>query len=69
MRMRLFLLKGSGSVEWTEIADKYGLFVTLVVYVLWTNYKRESRYIKVIETLSDDVKDRLTKIEVKLWRD
>jgi hypothetical protein len=69
MRMRLFLLKGSGSVEWAEIADKYGLFVTLVVYVLWTNYKRESRYIKVIETLSDDVKDRLTKIEVKLWRD
>jgi hypothetical protein len=67
--MRLFLLKGSGSVEWAEIADKYGLFVTLVVYVLWTNYKRESRYIKVIETLSDDVKDRLTKIEVKLWRD
>jgi hypothetical protein len=56
-------------VEWAEIADKYGLFVTLVVYVLWTNYKRESRYIKVIETLSDDVKDRLTKIEVKLWRD
>jgi hypothetical protein len=62
-------LKGSGPVEWADIADKYGLFVTLVVYVLWTNYKRENRYIKVIETLSDDVKDRLTKIEFRLGRD
>jgi Flp pilus assembly pilin Flp len=54
-------------VEWVEIADKYGLFVALVVYVLITNWKRENRYISVIETLSDDVKERLTKIEIRLW--
>lgn len=35
-----------------EVAKSYGLFVALVVYVLWQNQKREERYIGVIEKLS-----------------
>lgn len=45
------------------IAKEYGLFVALVVYVLYTNRERENRYIDVIKTLSEEVKERLTKIE------
>jgi hypothetical protein len=58
-----------------DIADKYGLFVALVVFILWENRKRESkyidreeRYIKVIQTLSEEVKERLTKIETIIKR-
>lgn len=46
-----------------DIAKEYGLFVCLVVYVLYTNRERENRYIDVIKTLSEEVKERLTKIE------
>lgn len=45
------------------IAKEYGLFAALVVYVLWTNRERENKYIQVIQTLSEEVKNRLTKIE------
>lgn len=50
------------------IAKEYGLFVALVVYVLWTNRERENKYIEVIQTLSEEVKDRLTKIETIIKR-
>jgi hypothetical protein len=57
-------------LEWLlEIAKEYGFSVTLVVYVLWSNREREMKYISVIQTLSEDVKERLTKIEVRLWGD
>jgi Flp pilus assembly pilin Flp len=46
-----------------EITKQYGLFVGLVAYVLWTTRERENRYIEVIKTLSEEVKERLTKIE------
>jgi hypothetical protein len=62
----------------TETASQYGipfaLFITLLVWVLWTNNQRENRYIEredkyvnVIQTLSEDVKERLTKIEVMIF--
>jgi hypothetical protein len=53
-----------------EAAQIYGLpfalFLALLVYVLWDSRQRENRYIQIIETLSEDVKERLTKIETKL---
>ncbi len=60
-----------------EMASLYGLpfalFIALLVWVLFTNNKRENRYIEredkyvsVIQTLSEDVKERLTKIETRL---
>jgi hypothetical protein len=65
-----------------DIASVYGvpyaLFLALLVWVLWTNNQRENRYIQredkyvnVIQTLSEEVKERLTKIETKFdeWRD
>jgi len=65
-----------------EIASVYGipfaLFLALLVWVLYTNNQRENRYIEredkyvnVIQTLSEEVKERLTKIETKFdeWRD
>lgn len=59
-----------------RILDKYGLFVALVIFVLWTNYKRENKYIEreekyigVIQTLSEEVKERLAKIELIVKRD
>lgn len=45
----------------------FSLFIALLVYVLWDSRNREGRYIKIIETLSDDVKERLTKIETKIF--
>lgn len=45
------------------VAKDYGLFVALVVYNFWQNQQRESRYLAVIETLSVEVKERLTHIE------
>lgn len=64
----------------TDAASLYGLpfalFIALFVWVLWTNNQRENRYITredkyviVIQTLSEDVKERLTKIEEKIRRD
>lgn len=54
-------------MDWIlQIAKDYGLFVALVAYVLWTNRERENRYIQVIQTLSEEVKERLTKIETKI---
>jgi Flp pilus assembly pilin Flp len=50
------------------VAKEYGLFVALVVYVLWSNRERESKYINVIQTLSEEVKERLTKIETIIKR-
>lgn len=46
-----------------QIASKYGLFVALVVYVLYENKQRENRYLQIIETLSEEVKERLVKLE------
>lgn len=51
-----------------QIAKEYGLFVALVVYVLWDTKQRETRYLNVIETLSEEVKDRLSKIENHLGK-
>lgn len=65
-----------------DIASVYGvpfaLFLMLLVWVLYTNNQRENRYIEredkyvnVIQTLSEEVKERLTKIEIKFdeWRE
>jgi hypothetical protein len=62
-------LKGDRGMDFLiGIAKEYGLFVALVVYVLWTNRERENKYIEVIQTLSEEVKDRLTKIETIIKR-
>lgn len=52
------------------IAQEYGLFVALVVYVLWTNWRREERYIGVIEKLSksfESMKKDITDIKQKVF--
>jgi hypothetical protein len=58
-----------------SLAKEYGLFVALVAWVLWTNDKREKKYIDreekyidIVKTLSEEVKIRLTKIENTLRR-
>jgi hypothetical protein len=62
----------------TEAASLYGvpfaMFMALLVYVLWANNQRENRYIEredkyvnIIQTLSEDVKERLAKIETVLF--
>jgi Flp pilus assembly pilin Flp len=58
-----------------SIAKEYGLFVALVCFVLWTNRERENKYIEreekyigVIQTLSEEVKERLAKIETIIKR-
>lgn len=57
-------------MDWLmQIGKEYGLFVALVVYVLWANQKREERYIDIIKTLSEEVKFDLEKIKHKLWGD
>lgn len=64
-------------VMFQKAAELYGLpfalFLALLAYVLWDKHKseqrsnaREDRYIEVIQTLSEEVKERLTKIETKL---
>jgi hypothetical protein len=54
-------------MDWlVEIGKEYGLFVALVVYVLWANQKREERYIAIIDTLSAEIKDDLAVIKNKL---
>lgn len=60
-----------------QIVEKYGLFVALVVYVLWDQRRRESvwiereeKYIGVIDKLSDSfdaIKKDVDSIKTKLW--
>ena len=57
-------------MDWlVEIGREYGLFVALVVYVLWANQKREERYIEIINRLSEEIKIDLVKIKEKMWGD
>lgn len=60
-----------------SMAQMYGLpfalFIGLLAWTLWTNNQREKRYIDredryigVIQTLSEDVKERLTMIESEI---
>jgi hypothetical protein len=54
-----------------SIAETYGLFVALVVYVLWANQRREERYIAVIEKLSksfEQMKRDLGEIKEKIFK-
>jgi hypothetical protein len=54
-------------MDWlTEIGKEYGLFVALVVYVLWENQKREERYIQIIDSLSEEIKGDLAIIKNKI---
>ncbi len=51
-------------MDWLlEIAQEYGLFVALVIYVLWENKRREERYIAIIDTLSEEIKGDLAIIK------
>ncbi|MEK3853450.1 hypothetical protein [Cytobacillus sp. FSL H8-0458] len=54
-----------------EAASLYGLpfalFIALLIWVLWKNDQREGRYLTVIQTLSEDVKERLSKIEARIF--
>lgn len=55
------------TMEWlAEIGKEYGLFVALVVYVLWENQKREERYIQIIDSLSEEIKGDLAIIKNKI---
>lgn len=55
-------------MDWlSQVAQEYGLFVALVVYVIWDSRQREVRYISIIDTLGEEVKTRLIKIEQKLF--
>lgn len=49
-----------------KIAEQYGLFVALSVYVIWDSRQREGRYISIIATLSEEIRERLSKIEQRL---
>lgn len=51
-----------------QIAKEYGLFVALVVYVIWDKHITVQKYLAIIQVLSEEVKDRLTKIESSLRR-
>lgn len=54
-------------MDWIiEIGKEYGLFVALVVYVLWANQKREERYIAIIDTLSEEIKTDLAVIKNRI---
>lgn len=54
-------------MDWlVEIGKEYGLFVALVVYVLWANQKREERYIAIIDTLSEEIKSDLAVIKNRI---
>lgn len=54
-----------------EAASLYGfpfaLFIALLIWVLYKNDQREGRYLTVIQTLSEDVKERLAKIEARIF--
>jgi len=42
-------------MEWlTSIAEQYGLFVALVVYVIYDSKQRETRYINTIDSLAEN---------------
>jgi hypothetical protein len=57
-------------MDWlVEIGKEYGLFVALVVYVLWANQKREERYIQIIDTLSEEIKGDLAEIKNNLRKE
>jgi hypothetical protein len=54
-------------VDWLiEIGKEYGLFVALVVYVLYENKRREERYIAIIDTLSEEIKGDLAIIKNRI---
>lgn len=43
-------------MEWiTGVAEQYGLFVALVVYVIYDSKQRETRYINTIDGLSQSL--------------
>lgn len=43
-------------MEWiTAVAEQYGLFVALVVYVIYDSRQRETRYINTIDGLSQSL--------------
>lgn len=43
-------------MEWlTTVAEQYGLFVALVVYVIYDSKQRETRYINTIDGLSQSL--------------
>lgn len=52
-----------------QIAQQYGLFVALVVYVIWDSRGREHRYLGVIDNLSEkfnlveDIKEDVEEIK------
>ena len=54
-------------MDWLlEIGKEYGLFVALVIYVLYENKRREERYIEIIQTLSEEIKVDLAAIMQKI---
>lgn len=61
-------------MEWLiSITKDYGLFVALVVYVLWDGREREKKYIEreqkyisIIETIKD-IKDDVLEIKNKFF--
>jgi hypothetical protein len=56
-------------VEWIlQIAQEYGLFVALVIYVLFENKRREERYIGIIDMLAEEIKKDLKFIKSKIGR-
>ncbi len=56
-------------MEWIlQIAQEYGLFVALVIYVLWENKRREERYIGIIDMLAEEIKKDLKFIKSKIGR-
>lgn len=55
----------------SEIAKEHGLFVALVVYVLWDGRNRESRLLKLVDSLSESFKNiqaDVKEIKTKLWK-
>jgi hypothetical protein len=51
-----------------QLAKEHGLFIALVAYVIWDKHVTIQKYLTIIHTLSEEVKDRLTKIESSLRR-
>lgn len=56
-------------MDWlTQIAKEYGLFVALVVYVLWEGRNRELRYISIIDKLSKSFTELKKDVEqIRKW--
>ena len=55
-------------MEWiAEIAKEYGLFVALVVYVIWDSRVREQRLLNIIDALGEEIKTRLIKLDQRLF--